>query len=66
MYISRALVMSLGTTNGPDNMNVACRTPPFYGSEQEFDGKPILRGFPEGDEFGLGDGHAVSLEKQVA
>src|ERR1019366_4149560 len=36
------------------------------GSEQEFDGSPISRGFPESDEFGLGDGHTLSLEEEVA
>ncbi len=38
----------------------------FIGSEQEFDGRPISRGFPESDEFGLGDGHTLSLEEQIA
>jgi hypothetical protein len=36
------------------------------GSEQEFDKKPILCGFPEKHEFGLGDSHTLSLEEQVA
>jgi hypothetical protein len=36
------------------------------GSEQEFEGKPISSGFPENDEIGFGDGHALSLEEQVA
>ncbi len=36
------------------------------GSEQEFDGRPISCGFPESDEFGLGDRHALSFEEQVA
>jgi hypothetical protein len=38
----------------------------IFGSEQEFDKKPISRGFSENHEFGLGDGHALSLEQQVA
>jgi hypothetical protein len=33
------------------------------GSEQEFDKKPISRGFPKSHEFGLGDGHTLSLEE---
>jgi hypothetical protein len=36
------------------------------GSEQEFDKRPILCGFPKKHEFGLGDSHALSLEQQVA
>jgi hypothetical protein len=32
------------------------------GSEQESDKEPISRGFPENHEFGLGSGHALSLE----
>jgi hypothetical protein len=35
----------------------------IYGSEQEFDKKPISRGFPKSHEFGLGDGHTLSLEE---
>lgn len=27
---------------------------------------PILRGFPENHEFGLGDGHTLSFEEQIA
>ena len=38
----------------------------IVGSEQEFDKKPILCGFPEKHEFGLGDSHTLSLEEQVA
>jgi hypothetical protein len=38
----------------------------IMGSEQEFDKGSILRGLPEHDEFGFGDGHALSLEEQVA
>ena len=34
----------------------------FKGSQQEFDGVSISRGFPESDKFGLGYGHALSLE----
>jgi len=33
------------------------------GSQQEFDGVSISRGFPESDKFGLGYGHALSFEK---
>jgi hypothetical protein len=36
--------------------------PRINGSEQEFDKRPILGRFPENDKFGLGDGHALSLE----
>ena len=35
----------------------------ILGSEQEFDKKPISRGFPKSHEFGLGDGHTLSLEE---
>ncbi len=35
------------------------------GSEQELGERPILSGFPENHEFGLGNGHALSLEEQV-
>jgi len=35
------------------------------GSEQEFDKRPISRSFPEKHEFGLGDGHTLSLEEQI-
>ena len=38
----------------------------FVGSEQEFDKRAISRGLSENHEFGLGDGHALSLEEQVA
>jgi hypothetical protein len=38
----------------------------LVGSEQEFDERPILGGFPENHEFGLGDGHALGLEEQIA
>jgi hypothetical protein len=38
----------------------------LLGSEQEFDKRPILCGFPKKHEFGLGDSHALSLEQQVA
>ena len=38
---------------------------PHTGSEQEFDKKPILCGFPEKHEFGLGDSHTLSLEEQI-
>jgi hypothetical protein len=38
----------------------------FWGSEQEFDKRPISRGFPENHEFGFGDGHALRLEQKVA
>ena len=38
----------------------------FFGSEQEFDKKPISRGFPENDKFSLGGGHTLSLEEQIA
>jgi hypothetical protein len=37
--------------------------PRISGSEQEFDKKPISRGFPKSHEFGLGDGHTLSLEE---
>jgi hypothetical protein len=37
----------------------------FSGSEQEFDKKPISRGFPENHEFGLGDSHTLSFEEQI-
>jgi len=37
----------------------------FFGSEQEFDKRPISRSFPEKHEFGLGDGHTLSLEEQI-
>ena len=36
------------------------------GSERESDGRPILGGFPESDEFGLRRRHALNLEEQVA
>jgi hypothetical protein len=32
------------------------------GSPQESDKKPISRGFPESDKFGLSSGHALSFE----
>jgi len=35
------------------------------GSEQEFDRRSILGGFPENNKFGFGDGHTLSLEEQV-
>jgi hypothetical protein len=38
----------------------------IYGSEQEFDKRPISSGFSESDELGLGGRHALSLEEQVA
>ena len=38
---------------------------PIWGSEQEFDKRPISRSFPEKHEFGLGDGHTLSLEEQI-
>src|SRR5579864_3049773 len=37
----------------------------IYGSEQEFDKRPISRGVPENHEFGFGDGHALRLEQEV-
>jgi hypothetical protein len=37
----------------------------FFGSEQEFDKRPISRGFPENHEFGFGDSHTLSLEEQI-
>jgi asparagine synthase (glutamine-hydrolysing) len=40
--------------------------PGDFGSEQEFGKRAISRGFPENREFGLGDGHALSFEEQVA
>jgi hypothetical protein len=42
-------------------------TPAFclLGSEQEFDRRSILGGFPENNKFGFGDGHTLSLEEQV-
>ena len=36
-----------------------------FGSEQEFDKRPISRGFPENHEFGFGDSHTLSLEEQI-
>jgi len=36
----------------------------FFGSEQEFDKRPISCGFGESDEFGFGDCHTLSLEGQ--
>ena len=39
---------------------------PIYGSEREFDGAPILRGFPDllkFDEMGIGDCHAFGLQQ---
>ena len=36
------------------------------GSEQEFDGRPISCGLPEGDEFGPGRSHALGLQQQIA
>jgi hypothetical protein len=41
------------------------RLPEPFGSEQEFDKRPISRGFPENREFGFGDGHALRLEQKV-
>jgi hypothetical protein len=41
----------------------SCRT--ISGSEQEFDKRPISRGFPENHEFGFGDSHTLSLEEQI-
>jgi hypothetical protein len=38
----------------------------FNGSEQEFDKRAISYGSPENQEFGIDDGHALSLEAQVA
>ena len=35
------------------------------GSEQEFDGRPISCGLPEGDEFCPGRGHALGLQQQI-
>jgi hypothetical protein len=50
-----------------DMMNsILGRGPTLTGSEQEFDKRPILCGFPKKHEFGLGDSHALSLEQQVA
>lgn len=34
----------------------------ILGSERESDGRSILRGFSEGDEFGLCRGHALNLQ----
>jgi hypothetical protein len=41
-------------------------TSSLFGSEREFDKRPISRSFPKHDEFGFGDRHALSLEEQVA
>ena len=38
----------------------------FSGSAQEFVETRILGCFLENDEFGLGDRHALSLERQIA
>src|SRR5277367_6817625 len=39
---------------------------PFFGSAQEFVETRILSSFPQNDEFGLRDCHALSLEQQIA
>ena len=36
-----------------------------FGSEREFDERPISRGFSKHDEFGFGNRHTLSLEEQV-
>jgi hypothetical protein len=50
---------SISSNNGRFGIHI-------FGSEQEFDKRPILCGFPKKHEFGLGDSHALSLEQQVA
>jgi hypothetical protein len=51
---------------GTSKAHKCSRVGRLFGSEQEFDKKPILCGFPEKHEFGLGDSHTLSLEEQVA
>ncbi len=46
------------------------RLPPrglaLFGSPQESDERRILGGFPENDEFGLGDRHALYFQQEIA